>query len=138
MIRRDRYEFNRGECLLCSKSNINVIDQPELNEDLGPYIQIIWAKIRTPHDEFLLGLCYNSPKSTSEQIEPMNKNIERANKTHKCIIICGDFNFLGINWETLKSNKKSEGFLQTTMNCFLTVSDYRYSISRRSRSNGQV
>ena len=53
MIRRDRHEFNGGGCLLYSKSNIHTIDQSELNEDLCSYIQIIWPKIRTPHDEFL-------------------------------------------------------------------------------------
>ena len=85
-----------------------------------PYIQTIWAKIRTPHDEFLLGLCYNRPNSTSEQIDSMNKNIERENKTHENMIICGYFNFPGINCETVKSKKKSERFLKTAMYCFLT------------------
>ena len=95
-------------------------EQPELEEDLGPYIQIDWAKIRTPKDKFIIGLCYNSPKSSFEQIELMNKNIACTSRAYKHIITCRDFNFVGINWSTLQSSKKSEGFLQTTMECFLT------------------
>ena len=67
MIRRDRHEFTGNRCLLYSKSDVNAIDHAELNEDLDMYIQTIWAKIRTPHDEFLLGLFYKTPRSTAGQ-----------------------------------------------------------------------
>ena len=130
LFRRDRKQKNGGGCLIYSKNYIRMSEENELTTEIEPNIQIIWVKIQIPENEFLLGVCYNSPRSTNEDIEKMNQSISLACKTDKNVVLCGDFNFPAINWNTLQSNMRGERFLQTTLNGFL-----RQHIEHPTREN---
>ena len=46
-------------------------------------------------------------------------------------LITGDFNYPGINWETLEADSTSQGFLDLTHDCFLIQ---HFSVSTRNNN----
>ena len=49
-----------------------------------------------------LGVCYRSPNAAPEEVENLFMVIKEASK-HQAVTV-GDFNFPGINWNTLEYN----------------------------------
>jgi len=120
ITRQDRQQGIGGGCVIYAKDYIQMIEETlGTGVDTEPFIQMRWVRIRVPQNEFLLGICYNSPQSNMDQIELMNQVITEACRVNKKILLCGDFNFPGINWKTLQSNKRGRSFLQTTLDNFL-------------------
>ena len=62
---------------------------------------------------------YNSPSSTEEERKLVLEEIKSLNDPSGNTIICGDFNFPSINWVTMKADKSSQAFLDSTIDCYL-------------------
>ena len=85
----------------------------------------IWIRIKLVGcDSLLVGNIYRSPSSTKENNDMLNAVLEKAvsqNDTH--LLLVGDFNFGGLNWELLQSNESSDHssstFMEKTKDLFL-------------------
>ena len=77
-------------------------------------------------DSLLLGALYRSPssclKASTSEICNLMQQISESASTH--ILLSGDFNYPGINWDSLSSNMPQDHpttlFLDTLSDCFLT------------------
>lgn len=82
----------------------------------------LWIKIKLQDRHTLLfGCIYRSPNSTQENNQHLNeliKNLNEENFTH--LLICGDFNFPNINWETNTSQDPvAQDFLDSCDDTFI-------------------
>ena len=121
ILRRDRIGSIGGGCLIYYAKALNVkeISLPNNVINSEPYIQTLWMQISTHSITQTIGLCYNSPSSSLEEKTELNSQIKEACSIYKDVIICGDFNYPNINWETLHSTGDDQLFLDTTLDCFL-------------------
>ena len=68
------------------------------------------------HKDFtIVGVCYRSQTATEKEIYDMFRAISIASK-HQALIM-GDFNYAGINWETLEAASMNQDFLDFTQDC---------------------
>ncbi len=67
----------------------------------------------------VVGLCYNSPTSCSESKAKLNETVKHATDKYSDLIICGDFNYGIIDWNTLHAENESGSFLDTVKDSFL-------------------
>ena len=97
-LRKDRPAGKLGGgVMLFVKSNINVIECPELNA--FTFGESVWCILKPGKTRILIGLCYRSPASTQENNENLIELFKKAytmNVTN--ILIMGDFNYGRINW----------------------------------------
>ena len=121
LLRMDRENKNGGGCIMYFKDKFVICDynMADTGGNSQPFVQIVWGTLKIGTYEILLGIFYNSPQSTIEQIARMNDAIGEACRTHKNVLICGDFNFPNIDWDKLHADTRGEGFLQMTLDCFL-------------------
>jgi len=69
--------------------------------------EALWIKIITGVNCFInLGVCYHSPNASSEEVENMFSSIKEVSKQQTVIV--GDFNFLGIEWNSFEGKNLYE------------------------------
>ena len=102
-----------------SVSPLEVIGQTEVEES-------VWCEMKLGNnDKLLIGCIYRSPNSTLENNPRLNKMIIDAArlKTFTHVLIGGDFNYPGINWQnetTARSDVHPETlFLESIQEAFL-------------------
>ena len=100
-IRKDRTN-NGGGVMIALKSNY-IVDEVELSADC----KIVWAKLTLKNNHpMYIGSFYRPPSDTNtdslEELEKSTDVIMEAcrNNTQAAIILGGDFNANGINWDT--------------------------------------
>ena len=81
----------------------------------------IWCKIYTNKDQYIIvGVCYRSQEADNSEIEQLFECIKLSSDLNIPVLIMGDFNYPGINWEQVKADDlSSQHFLKLAMNCFL-------------------
>jgi len=92
-----------------------------INDSLNSFkCETLWIKIITGMNGFFnLGVCYRSQNAPSEEVENLFMVVKEASK-HQAVIV-GDFNFPGINWNTLEYNTVFEEiFIKIVQDSFLT------------------
>lgn len=82
-------------------------------------IDSIWLNIKQQHRELIIGLFYNSPRSTQEEMNIMIEQINAACTLHNHVLVCGDFNFPKIQWKILQSDLHGQPFLDCTLKNYL-------------------
>ena len=80
------------------------------------YEDSLWLKIKiSKTDSLLLGCVYRSPNSSDENNESLN-NLFRSlpMQLYSHLLVCGDFNYPSINWETNSTNEpNAQKFLES-------------------------
>ena len=100
-VRYDRTKCKKGGgVLLFVKDNLQMTEWPVLN-DIA-FNESVWCIIKLTHSEsILLGVCYRSPTTTTENDLELNKLFKMAQASHvKHIQVMGDFNYPQIDWKT--------------------------------------
>ena len=96
---------------------------PSVVSDMCAFDESCWCEISLANnDRLLLGCIYRSPNSPNENNDQMRKDLTEItnSKSYSHILICGDFNYPGINWEKETSTSKREKeFIETSRDCFL-------------------
>ena len=116
-LRKDRKKPPGGGCLIYYKENLKV---KSLDSDLdSDHIDSLHIEVSSPNGCTLIGLYYNSPKSTKGEIEDMIKQINSLCDRYKDIIICGDFNFPKIDWTHLNADISGQPFMECVINNYL-------------------
>ena len=80
-----------------------------------------WVRIGSQKSarKLYVGICYRSPSADENEIKNMLGVLNRLSS--KSIVLMGDFNYGGIDWDNnLASNKKEEEFLDLVNDTFLT------------------
>ena len=91
----------------------------KLERQEGEESESVWVKITEAgqKDFTVVGVCNRSQTGTEKEIYDMFRAISIASKYQA--LIMGDFNYQGINWETLEADSMSQGFFDLTQDCFL-------------------
>jgi hypothetical protein len=106
--------------LIYTKSGLSA--SPSLVSEDCKFEEHCWCEINLGEKEKLLvGCIYRSPNSEASNNAAMLKDLQKiCNKSYSHIMICGDFNYPGINWETEQcSNQESRTFLEGTRDSYL-------------------
>jgi ribonuclease P/MRP protein subunit RPP40 len=120
IYRKDRSQIKhekRGGVLLYVKNDIITCDCGDLNKIQA---ESIWCKIvdkTGKGTEIVVGVCYKRPAAEAKEIEELFKVLQMAAKGE--VLIMGDFNYPGINWETFESNNHGQAFRDLVMENFL-------------------
>jgi hypothetical protein len=80
----------------------------------------VWCKILSDTVKghgLTVGVCYKSPNADCNEVEELFKVIEKAAEDK--VLIMGDFNFPGINWDTLESGTNAIEFRDLVMDNYL-------------------
>ena len=81
--------------------------------------EAVWAKISlSKNSHLLVGACYRSPSSTTEENMQLTKVVETS--ANNCALIFGDFNYPSIDWENLDADNSSRYFLNLVTDSFRT------------------
>jgi hypothetical protein len=83
-------------------------------------LELIWCKIVNRTDksaEIVVGVYYKKPAAEVKEIEELVKVLQMAAKGE--VLIMGDFNYPGINWETYESNNHGQAFQDLVVENFL-------------------
>jgi hypothetical protein len=91
-----------GGVLLYVENDIITCDCDDLNEIQA---ESIWCKIVNKTDkstEIVVGVCYRRPAAEAKEIEELFQVLQISAKGD--VLIMGDLNYPGINWETFESN----------------------------------
>jgi len=119
ILRTDKPIGRGGGCLVYHKKTIQVT--PLGNSLATPGVQSIWAELTSGDKTYTIGLYYNSPNSGQEDRQLMITEIKNVCTKKENVILCGDFNYPGINWTTLHTdNNHNQQFLDCVQDCFLT------------------
>ena len=117
VLRKDRQtNTTGGEVMLLIKKNLSVTETNYPEEDIGT--ESLWCTIKTGINKFLkVGICYTPRRNDSIDLR-IAKEIEWASKSE--VVIMGDFNYAGINWETSQAScKDGDTFIETLRDNFL-------------------
>ena len=78
----------------------------------------VWCRIKTDTTSGIcIGTCYKSQAAEVNEIDEMFQIIERVSNVD--VLIMGDFNFPGINWDTLGSDSASHDFRNLILDKYL-------------------
>ena len=100
-FRRDRPENQvGGGVMLLVRDCWSVSECTELNEMC--FEESVWCTLKlSDARKLLVGVCYRSPASTSENNEKLLKLLQQARKTQAThLLIMGDFNYGQVDWDT--------------------------------------
>ena len=111
---------NKSGVLIYTANHLQVSKEDSLSEE--DHEEQIWCSIKTKNDKrILLGNVYHSPSSTADNHKRLRDMIVNSTKQDTDnIIIVGDFNMPGIDWESW--NRKSEPevqFIETLQDQFM-------------------
>ena len=116
VARSDRADTNEGRgggILIYAKSNLNVYHQPNDSD----FNQLCEVQVKDRQgNPISIYIVYRSPNSSEANNEKL-ANVLHTVK-HPSLLV-GDFNFPGISWETLSSNKEGQSFLDAVQENFL-------------------
>jgi hypothetical protein len=117
IFRKDRGVFKDGRgggVLLYVKSSLESYACDDLNKFK---CESIWCSLKLKHNcELLVGAAYKSPNAANEEIDQLFACIKLA--ATKQVILMGDFNYPGINWDLLDSDRHGESFLGVIQDSF--------------------
>jgi hypothetical protein len=119
-FRKDRSEVKTGKgggVILYVKKEILMCECVFLNK---AKLESVWSKILSDAVKghvLPVGGCYKSPNADGNEVEELFKVIEKA--ADDKVLIMGDFNFPGINWDTLESGTNAIEFKDQVMDNYL-------------------
>ena len=121
LYRRDRQDIKVGRgggVLLYVHNSIIFCACTELTSFKN---ESVWCKISTSiakdSDELYIGVVYRSPNADVSEVNELFSVIKYVSS--KQVMIMGDFNYPGIDWECLDSDSEGESFLSVVQDCFL-------------------
>jgi hypothetical protein len=116
--RKDREQVKTGKnggVLMYVQDDITPCAYRELNQYKA---ESMWCKIVADKGkEIVLGVCYRSPTAGEAETEELFKVMRMA--AEKEALIMGDFNYPGIKWETLESDRNGIAFRDLVLDSFL-------------------
>ena len=100
IYRRDRERSTGGGVLIAVHNSINSTEIKTENENA----ETIWAKlILTSQQNITIGACYRPNVADKTTTPALKKIVETMlNKQHRNIILAGDFNYPGWNWNDMQ------------------------------------
>ena len=102
--RNDRKSDGGGVFILVEKSLI-AVEKPSFVTKC----EIIWAKIHLKGRRELFIGCFYMPHRNADDLQQLDKSLQEINKTKsRHVILCGDFNSPGIDWETYTVRPNAE------------------------------
>ena len=123
-IRHDRNNKRKGGgIMLLIRDSLEVTEVPELSESM--FEESVWCMIHlSKKKKLLIGLCYRSPNSSTENNNQLNSLLHIINNVNASgILIMGDFNYRQIKWSDgiVESSDNSEAakFFHATQDAFL-------------------
>lgn len=109
LYRKDRNDVREGRgggVLIYVKDTLRSCLCDKMNDEK---CEAIFIKILCSNFDLLIGNCYRSPVCPQQEFESLLKLFCEIKDTR--VLIMGDFNFPGINWEMLSSDAHGERFL---------------------------
>jgi hypothetical protein len=117
LYRKDRSNIKGGRgggVLLYISNSVLSLDCLKLNRCEN---ESVWCEILLPRNKsLLLGVVYNSPNASVEEVANMLAMLRSVGDRQ--LVILGDFNYPGINWDTLDSDSLGRPFLDLVQDCF--------------------
>ena len=117
MVRSDKEGTRGGGCILYCREELKAIIVPNSINSKMTGVQSIWIKLKLD-SEVRIGLIYRSPNSTEEETDMMMREIELMSEIKEHVLVCGDFNFPHINWNTLQADKLGQKFVDCVHDCY--------------------
>ena len=117
VFRKDRKTSTTGGgVMLLIKKDLSVTETKYPEENIGN--ESLWCNIKTGNDKFLkVGVCY-TPRRNDSIDTRIAKEIEWASKSD--VVLMGDFNYAGIDWNTFKASSNDDiAFLETLRDNYL-------------------
>ena len=117
VFRKDRKTNTIGGGVLLLVRKTLSVTETKYPEDNG-IVETLWCDIKTGKNKVLkVGVCYTPRRNEDADIK-IAKEFEWACKSE--VIIMGDFNYAGIDWETSNgSNKDDSKFIETLRDNYL-------------------
>lgn len=120
-VRQDRKDTSdgRGGGVLLYISNDLEFEQI-FPPDAELFTNSVWAEIKQKNGRNVnIGLVYRSPNSCQDNDAMLCSTLR--NLSHKDLIVFGDFNYPGVNWQSLDTQgKQASEFLDAVMDGYLT------------------
>lgn len=117
LFRKDRNDKKGGGVILYVENSLSVTVREELVGEL--FNESLWCEIQTGSDKTLVGICYRNPLTTEGEDDDLRKIMDKISK--EVVVIMGDFNFSGINWDNMDgSNIRENKFIECVQDNFLT------------------
>ena len=117
VYRKDRNREGGG-VLVAVHNNLASKAIPELSAD--PTCEIVWVEIKLKGCcDLHVGAFYRPHQGNAESVTALQESISRANKPNVHIVLGGDFNFPGIDWDT--STIKNTCQYPTLHNNFISI-----------------
>lgn len=97
IYRNDRLGRRGGGVILAVKKHI-----PSSLITIDSTLEIIWVRVGLRFKTCVIGVCYRPPESPVEFIDNLNDALDEIHSKFPCsqLILAGDFNYPGIDWET--------------------------------------
>jgi hypothetical protein len=96
IYRKDRNR-NGGGVLIAVTDNLVSTEEPSLDR---PNCEILWVKVKLKgKKDLLIGSYYRSPDSNAESLSEMAESSRCACSTNAIVVLGGDYNFPGWDWE---------------------------------------
>jgi hypothetical protein len=120
VYRKDRSDVKAGKgggVVLYVENEIPTCEYVEL---IKSKYESVWCKIlgdSTQGQNLIVGVCYKSPNADCNEVNELFKVIEKAAKDK--VIIMGDFNFPGLNWDTLECEANTRDFRDLVLDNYL-------------------
>ena len=121
LFRKDRSAVNDkkgGGVALYVSNKLRSVECDDLN---AKHCESVWCRIYVNEgDYFVAGVCYRSPEAEDSEIQQLFDCIRSVTDLNSPLVIMGDFNYPGIDWEQLKAdNVRGTKFVKLIMDCFL-------------------
>jgi hypothetical protein len=114
---KDREQVKQGKnggVLMYMRDDITSWAYRKLNK---PQSESMWCvTVADKGKEIVVGVCYKSPAAEVDEMAELFKVLKMAAKK---ALIMRDFNYPGINWDTLESDRDGTGFRDLVLDNFL-------------------
>ena len=124
LFRKDNNKEIKGGILTYVKDFICVSEIKSINNMSADLSECMWLQLQIKESKVMFGAIYRKGRSTVTNNKLLNKTIQKVSRMYEKVIICGDFNFPEINWETFNVNagpySAPSQFLSCLNNCYLS------------------
>ena len=80
--------------------------------------ETVWVELGFQRNKILVGVIYRPPNLDQDNSEIIYNEISKASRSNT-VCIMGDFNFRGINWNSISGDRESSKFLEIVEDNFL-------------------
>ena len=96
----------------------------------------MWLQLQIKESKVMFGAIYRIGRSTVTNNKLLNETIQKVSRMYEKVIICGDFNFPEINWETFKVNAGPYSAPSQFLSCLKTTVTFPKMFQNSLESEG--